>query len=530
MSPALARRSALVLALALVVAPCVSADTSGGAACGPVSVSQSSSTVPEALSSLACIDDATRFHYDNSWYRAFPAPGPQFEVCAVEISIEEAQSGAGGGQPLTINVYANPDHAFPGNFDCLADQLVGTATIDVADQALSNLVVPVSAVIPAGAEMIVEISVPDGIASQDKFFPGSNSQPQTGPTYVYSPVGCADPGRMNLADLGYPESHLILSVQGTLDDREPAAIAVDAAGNGILDPGELVAVAPAWKNDSGSAIGLTGTASSLTGPGGLTYQLLDSAADYGTIDAGASAGCEEATADCYSIQIDGSTSGHRDAILEETTSAVGTAAAAIATRRHVLHVGGSFADTPPSNIFYPFVENVLHNGVSSGCATPTYFCPASTTLRQQMAVFLLKALLGPCYVPPAATGSFADVPVSNAFAPWIEDLANRGITTGCGPSLYCPSQTVTRKQMAVFLLKTRLGAFYQPPAPTGIFEDVAADSYRPWIEDLYNRGITGGCSGGPPPAPISYCPEGKITRGQMAAFLVKTFGLSIYAP
>jgi hypothetical protein len=54
--------------------------------------------------------------------------------------------------------------------------------------------------------------------------------------------------------------------------------------------------------------------------------------------------------------------------------------------------------------------------------------------------------------------------------------------------------------------------------------------FRPWIEDLYVRGITGGCAGGPPPAPISFCPENPVTRGQMATFLTKTFDLLLYLP
>jgi hypothetical protein len=530
MSPAVARRSALLLGLALTCVARAFADTSGAPACGPVAVTQNASLVPEALNSLACIDGPTGFHYENSWYRAFPSPGPEFEVCAIEISIEEAVSGDGGGQPLTVNVYANPDQPFPGNFGCLAGQLVGTATLDLPDQALTNLVVPVSATIPARAEMIVEIFVPDGLASQDVFFAGSNSQPQTGPTYVYSPLGCGDLAPVDLADIGFPDSHVIMSIQGTLDDREPTAIAITGAADGVIDPGEVVVVAPSWKNDSASAVELTGTASGFTGPAGLTYDLLDATADYGTIAADTTAGCAEATGDCYSVQIGGSTTGHRDATLDETTVALHTAVAEFQPRTRLLHVGGSFGDVPTSNLFYAFIENVLHNGVTGGCATPGFYCPGSTTLRQQMAVFLLKASLGPCYIPPPATGGFDDVPVSNSFAPWIEDLAGRGITTGCGPQLYCPFQPVTRKQMAVFLLKTLLGSSYLPPTPTGIFDDVPADSFRPWIEDLYNRAITGGCAGGPPPAPISYCPENPITRGQMAAFLVKTFGLVLYRP
>jgi hypothetical protein len=74
-----------------------------------------------------------------------------------------------------------------------------------------------------------------------------------------------------------------------------------------------------------------------------------------------------------------------------------------------------------------------------------------------MAVFLLKAHLGSGYVPPAATGTvFSDVPASAFAADWIEDLYARGITGGCGsnPLRYCPTNPNNRQQMAVFITKT----------------------------------------------------------------------------
>ena len=49
---------------------------------------------------------------------------------------------------------------------------------------------------------------------------------------------------------------------------------------------------------------------------------------------------------------------------------------------------------------------------------------------------------------------FQDVPASNPFCPWIEELVRRGITTGCAPNLYCPSAFVSRGQMAPFLVKS----------------------------------------------------------------------------
>ena len=137
-----------------------------------------------------------------------------------------------------------------------------------------------------------------------------------------------------------------------------------------------------------------------------------------------------------------------------------------------------------------------------------------------MAVFLLKAKLGADHVPPPATGTvFADVPQGAFAADWIEELASLGITGGCGGGNYCPDTTVTRAQMAIFLLKTLLGSAHTPPAATGVFDDVPVGSFADaWIEDLYARGVTGGCSA----SPLLYCPDGPNTRGQMAVFLVKT--------
>jgi hypothetical protein len=53
---------------------------------------------------------------------------------------------------------------------------------------------------------------------------------------------------------------------------------------------------------------------------------------------------------------------------------------------------------------------------------------------------------------------FSDVPASDPFAKWIEQLAREGVTGGCGSGKFCPETAVTRGQMAVFLSKTfRLG-------------------------------------------------------------------------
>jgi len=182
-----------------------------------------------------------------------------------------------------------------------------------------------------------------------------------------------------------------------------------------------------------------------------------------------------------------------------------------------------FLDVPQGDIFHASVETLFRSGVTAGCSAGNY-CRDDAVTRAQMAVFLLKAKLGASYTPPPCTGDvFDDVPcIGGPFDPWIEDLAARGITGGCGANDFCPGAPVTRAQMAPFLLKTDFGASYLPPDCTGtVFADVPCTGgiFDAWIEDLAARGITGGCGGG------NYCPANPNTRAQMAAFLVITFGL-----
>ena len=181
-----------------------------------------------------------------------------------------------------------------------------------------------------------------------------------------------------------------------------------------------------------------------------------------------------------------------------------------------------FLDVPPSDPFHDFVDTLARVGVTAGCGGGL-FCRNSGVTRAQMAVFLLKGEHGSSFTPPACTGVFADVECTPtpAFAvDWIEQLFDEGITAGCSAGHYCPGANVTRAQMAVFLLKAEHGSTYAPPACTGVFGDVPCPStFANWIEQLYSEGVTGGCGGG------DYCPASVVTRGQMAVFLVKTFQL-----
>jgi hypothetical protein len=174
---------------------------------------------------------------------------------------------------------------------------------------------------------------------------------------------------------------------------------------------------------------------------------------------------------------------------------------------------------------WSYIERLYAAGITGGCSTnPLMYCPGSVLSRDQMAVFLLKGKHGASYIPPAATGMFADVPQNFWAAAWIEQLAKEGITSGCSvsPAQYCPGSAVTRDQMAVFLLKAKHGSGYVPPVATGDFADVPQSYWAAaWIEQLAAEGVTGGCATNP----LQYCPGTPVTRDQMAVFLVKNFNL-----
>jgi hypothetical protein len=135
-----------------------------------------------------------------------------------------------------------------------------------------------------------------------------------------------------------------------------------------------------------------------------------------------------------------------------------------------------------------------------------------------MAAFIIRAL-GEFNPPTPATQRFVDVPPSNSFYAFIDQMAIRQITLGCGPGMYCPRDVVTRDQMAALIIRG-LGELNPPVPATQRYSDVPPTNpfYR-FIDRMAVLGITQGCGGS------SYCPGMPVTRGQMAAFLVRAFDL-----
>ena len=112
---------------------------------------------------------------------------------------------------------------------------------------------------------------------------------------------------------------------------------------------------------------------------------------------------------------------------------------------------------------------------------------------------------------------FGDLSPSSWAYEYIRAIRDAGITGGCGNGNYCPQGLVTREQMAAFLVRAVEG---EPAANScggsSYFSDVPPDAWScPHIKRLSELNITGGCGGG------KYCPQGLVTRDQMAAFIVR---------
>ncbi|CAN5180993.1 hypothetical protein BH18ACT5_BH18ACT5_05960 [soil metagenome] len=167
---------------------------------------------------------------------------------------------------------------------------------------------------------------------------------------------------------------------------------------------------------------------------------------------------------------------------------------------------GRFADDD-QNPLVADIEWAAGRGITVGCNAPfnDFYCPQSPVTRGQMATFLVRAL----NLPSVSQDFFVD-DAGNSHEDSINRIAAAGITAGCTASTFCPELTVTREQMASFLVR----AFDIAPSANNPFNDVAS-THEPDIAALYASGVTSGCSA----APLSYCPASPVLRDQMAAFL-----------
>lgn len=165
------------------------------------------------------------------------------------------------------------------------------------------------------------------------------------------------------------------------------------------------------------------------------------------------------------------------------------------------------------------IEAIASVGITTGCnATTDRYCPAEGVSRAEMAAFLLRAIGDTA--PASVTGAFSDVPPNAWYAPFVDRLAELGISVGYGDGTFRPLAGVSRAEMAVFL--ARAFETIGEPVPAGSFSDVPRSAwYAPAAEGLLAAGVTTGCA----TDPLQFCPNGTVARDAMASFLARATGL-----
>lgn len=174
------------------------------------------------------------------------------------------------------------------------------------------------------------------------------------------------------------------------------------------------------------------------------------------------------------------------------------------------------------NVHEQSIVWLASQGITNGCNPPTLdrFCPSESVTRGQMAAFLVRTL----NLSSGSGGNFKDTAV-HTFENDIDALRASGITVGCNPPAndrFCPNEAVTRAQMASFLVRARDHA--RDPLPTtgkDFFVDDRGNVHEQSINRIRVAGITSGCN---PPAGDRFCPGDQVTRAQMASFLRNAFG------
>jgi hypothetical protein len=78
----------------------------------------------------------------------------------------------------------------------------------------------------------------------------------------------------------------------------------------------------------------------------------------------------------------------------------------------------------------------------------------------------------------------------------------------------------------VFFMRVQEGVDYEPPTPTGIFDDVPIDNFPPdpwyaaWVEAAYLAGLLPECDD----EPFNFCPNAPLNRSWAAYMMVQAKG------
>ncbi|MGH3666650.1 MAG: L,D-transpeptidase family protein [Acidimicrobiia bacterium] len=178
---------------------------------------------------------------------------------------------------------------------------------------------------------------------------------------------------------------------------------------------------------------------------------------------------------------------------------------------------GPFADVPSSHTFVAAIQWMVDTGTTDGCSL-YFFCPDAPASRGQIAAFM-RRILGP-HLGNGPPAEFADTE-GHPFERAVEWMAGLEITKGCNPpdnTLFCPDRSVTRGEMAAMFMRAgeELLGVSSDNVNLDRFGDTSGHNFQKAAAWMAAAGVSLGCN---PPTNDQYCPDTKVTRAQLSAFL-----------
>ncbi|OWY63456.1 hypothetical protein B7486_53035, partial [cyanobacterium TDX16] len=167
--------------------------------------------------------------------------------------------------------------------------------------------------------------------------------------------------------------------------------------------------------------------------------------------------------------------------------------------------GQPFTDVGRTHPFFGEIGWMAARGVSLGYQPGPTYRPSAPVTRGAMSAFMFRLAGAEGFVPPA-TNTFRDVDAGHPFHVEVEWMAAAGISTGYPGGTYRPSDAVSRGAMSAFMF--RLAGQLDRTLPDALtFTDVGRQHpFAPEIEWMALKGISTGYEPGPtyrPAAPVT---------------------------
>lgn len=210
-----------------------------------------------------------------------------------------------------------------------------------------------------------------------------------------------------------------------------------------------------------------------------------------------------------------------------------------------------FTDVNADHVLAADIGCLVYYGITGGAGDGSYYDPGRAVNRWQMALFMTRAARRADVTVPSADQGFTDLDnYSSAITAGVNAAAALGIMPGTSDTEFEPGAPVLRGDMALYLVRllelitdesspinvavnsstgevTLIRRDGSAVVPDDTFDDVAGQieaAQEHAINAAYELGITSGKARG------IYDPAGRVTRAQMAAFIVRLLGHSSLRP